>query len=110
MARALVAHPFEANLTRQYTWWGLTALLVIILLVGCGAAPTQYAPGYKAAFEKKHGGDEAKARTFLEAISSLPPGERKAYIRSHWADTRNLSLIPDQDLQKRYRDLVTGQL
>ena len=76
---------------------------------GCASHPLTYSADYKAKFEKKVGADEQKARAFVADLARVPPSGRVDYVRSHSADARNLARIPDQDLQKQYKDIVLNR-
>jgi hypothetical protein len=90
----------------RYLW---LVSAIALAAAGCGSRAPSYSPEYKARFEKRMGADEAKARAFVLSLASVPKGKRNAYVRQHWGDAKNLSLIPDQDLQTKYKSLMSGE-
>jgi|GEM_PF-5961619 len=82
---------------------------LVLLMTGCGAAKPSYSAEYKAAFEKRVGADEPRARAFVDKLATLPAAQRMEYVRRNFADARNLAKIPDQDLQARYRSVMKSK-
>ena len=80
--------------------------VLAVATIGCKTSTPTYSSEYKTKFEKRVGADETKARAFVNSIAGIAPHDRADYVRSHEADARNLGLIPDQDLQAKYKSLM----
>lgn len=88
----------------------LAALAASIGIVGgCGSASTGLTEADKQAFEKRTGADESKAQEFLKQLEAQPADQRADYMKAHPADVRNMAIVPNRDLQTRFRKLVTNR-
>jgi hypothetical protein len=89
----------------------ITMAAVGVVLVGSGCQSGSEGPSAaeKQAFEKRAGVDETAARAFLRDVEAKPAAERTAYVQQHPKDLRNMALIPDPDLQTKFRKLMLNR-
>jgi hypothetical protein len=79
------------------------------IVAGCASSQSGYSEADKQAFEKRTGADEAKGEAFVKQLEGLPPEQRAAYMSAHPADVRNMAIVPNRELQMRFRKLVTNK-
>ena len=91
-------------------WLPWAAILIAaVAMAGCTSNATAASESNRKLFEKRVGADESKAKAFVDALGSMPFGQRDSYAKDHPAEVRNMALIPDPVLQTKFRNLMTNR-